>query len=255
MQQVFRFFTQFLQHIGTYFLLMKAVFSRPEKWSINWENFLKEVDKLCIKSFGIVAIISVFMGAVITLQTSAQLASSSFIPAYLVGFTTRQSTILEFSPTIISLILAGKLGSNIASELGSMRISEQIDALEIMGVNGPSFLILPKVLAALIFNPILIVYSMFLSMLGGYLVTFTLDHLTVAEYMQGIYNDVNITNIWYSLTKTVFFAFIITSIPGYFGYTMKGGSLEVGKASTQGVVYSSILILIVNYLLTQILLM
>ena len=221
---------------------------------INGENILREIDKLGMKSMGIVAIISIFMGAVITLQTSSQL-TNSFIPAYLIGFTTRQSTILEFSPTIISLILAGKLGSNIASELGTMRISEQIDALEIMGVNSRSYLIFPKIIAAMLFNPVLIVYSMCLSMVGGYLVCFTLDNITTAQYMEGIYYDVKLSNIWYCLTKTVVFAFIITSIPAYFGYNVRGGSIEVGMASTQGVVYSSIAILIANYLLTEIILM
>ena len=245
---------QLFQNLGNYFILMQYVFTRPEKLSINTENFIKELDKLGMKSLGIVAIISLFMGAVITLQTSAQL-SNSFVPDYLVGFTTRQSTILEFSPTIISLILAGKLGSNIASELGTMRISEQIDALEIMGLNARSYLILPKVMAAMVFNPVLIVYSIFLSMLGGYLVVFTLDNLTVEQYMSGIYYDFNLTNVWYCLIKTIFFAFIITSIPAFFGYTMRGGSVEVGKASTQGVVYSSIAILIANYILTQMILM
>ena len=254
MNWIFNLVINFFTDLGAYFILVRDTFRKPEKWSINIENLFKELDKLGLSSMGIVAIISLFMGAVITLQTSSQL-TNSLIPAYLIGFTTRQSTILEFSPTIISLILAGKLGSNIASELGTMRISEQIDALEIMGVNAKSLLILPKVMAAMIFNPVLIVYSMFLSMLGGYLVTFTLDHITVEQYMEGIYYDFKLSNVWYSLVKTVVFAFIITSIPAFFGYSMRGGSVEVGIASTKGVVYSSIVILIANYLLTEIILM
>ena len=245
----------FFEQLSDYFSLMKRVFTKSEKMSINIENILFELDKLGVKSMGIVSIISLFMGAVITLQTSAQLSGSLIVPHYLIGFTTRQSTILEFSPTIISLILAGKLGSNIASEIGAMRISEQIDALDIMGINSASYLILPKIVASLLFNPILIIYSIALSIFGGYLVTFTLDVLTIDEYMEGVFHEFKLFHVWYSLIKTVCFAFIISSVPAFFGYQVRGGSLQVGRASTQGVVYSSILILIANYLLTEIILL
>jgi len=243
-----------LDHIGLYFKMLEAVFSKTERLKVHWINFLKEIDKLGVESFGIVAIISLFMGAVITLQTSAQM-HSSLIPAYLVGFTTRQSTILEFSPTLSSLILAGKVGSNIASELGTMRITEQIDALEIMGVNSRSYLIFPKILATMVFNPILIIYSIALSIVGGWLVTTTLSTLTVADYMTGIYQDFKPFHVTYSLIKTVVFAFLITSISAYHGYYTKGGATAVGVSSTKAVVYGSIAILISNYILTQLILM
>lgn len=211
------------------------------------------MDSLGLGSLGIVTIISVFMGAVITLQTSSNI-DSALIPAYTVGFTARQSIILEFSPTIIALILAGKVGSNIASEIGTMRVSEQIDALEIMGVNSASYLIVPKIIAAVFINPFLVIWSMFIGLFGGYLVAITSGIIAPNEYIYGIQYDFEPFGITYALIKTVFFAFIITSIPSYFGYHVRGGALEVGSASTKGVVASSIAILIVNYILTQLLL-
>lgn len=211
------------------------------------------MDSLGLGSFGIITIISVFMGAVITLQTSSNI-DSALIPAYTVGFTARQSMILEFSPTIIALILAGKVGSNITSEIGLMRVTEQIDALEIMGINSASFLIVPKIFAAMVINPFLVIWSMFIGIYGGYLVAEFSDALTPEAYVYGVQFDFDFFSVTYAMIKTVCFAFIITSLPAYFGYTVRGGALEVGKASTQGVVSSSIIILIVNYLLTQVLL-
>lgn len=190
------------------------------------------------------------MGAVITIQTAANI-DSAFIPTYTIGFTTRQSTILEFSPTIMALILAGKIGSNIASEIGLMRVTEQIDALEIMGVNSSSFLILPKVVAAVIINPFLVIISMFVSIGGGYLIAMFSDIVTTADYVYGIQLDFRIYHVVYSLGKSAVFAFILTSIPAYQGYFASGSALEVGKASTRGVVQSSIVILIANYIITQ----
>ena len=193
------------------------------------------------------------MGGVITIQ-SAYNFTSPFIPLYAVGLGTRESIVLEFSPTIISLILAGKVGSNIASEIGTMRISEQIDALEIMGINSASYLILPKVLAAMFINPFLIIISMFLGILGGYLMGVASGACTSYEYIYGIQSFFIPFNVYYSLTKTVVFAFIITSVSAYHGYHTVGGALEVGKASTKSVVYNSILILIANLIITQIML-
>ncbi len=243
----------FFYKVGEYFMLISRTFQKPTKASIIRGQILKEMDSLGLGSFGIITIISVFIGAVITIQTSSNI-DSALIPAYTVGFTARQSMILEFSPTIIALILAGKVGSNITSEIGTMRVTEQIDAIEIMGINSASFLIMPKITAAMFINPFLVIWSMFIGMFGGYLVSYFTGIVSIQDYIYGLQYDFDMFSVQYALVKTVFFAFIITSIPAYFGYNVKGGALEVGKASTQGVVASSIVILIVNYLLTQMLL-
>ncbi|MEX2596869.1 MAG: ABC transporter permease [Salibacteraceae bacterium] len=240
----------FLFHVGKYFILMWRVFSRPEKFSIYRKRLFDEMVSLGIDSLGIIAVISLFMGAVITIQTAANI-DSAFIPTYTIGFTTRQSTILEFSPTIMALILAGKVGSNIASEIGLMRVTEQIDALEIMGVNSSAYLILPKVVAAVLINPFLVVISMFVSIGGGYLVANFSDIVTVADYVYGIQLDFKPHHVVYALSKASVFAFIFTSIPAFNGYYASGSALEVGKASTHGVVQSSIIILFTNYIITQ----
>jgi len=242
-----------LQNIGAYFMLMGRVFKRPNKLSLYRKQVIYEMDSLGIGSMGIITIISVFMGAVITLQTASNI-DSALIPAYTVGFTARQSIILEFSTTIIALILAGKVGSNIASEIGTMRVTEQIDALEIMGINSASYIIVPKIIGAVVMLPFLVVWSMFVSIFGGYLIAVFTPALSPEAYIYGIQYDFKVFSITYALIKTVFFAFIITSIPAYYGYYVRGGALEVGAASTKGVVTSSIVILIVNYVLTQILL-
>lgn len=240
-------------HIGRYFLLLVRVFSRPERWRIYWEQMLKEINKLGLESMGIITIISVFMGGVITIQTASNI-DSAFIPLYTVGFAARQSIILELSPTIIALILAGKVGSNIASEIGMMRVTEQIDALEIMGVNSAAYLILPKIVAAVFINPFLIVFSMFLGMLGGWLAG-TLTGIVPSEsFIYGLQFDFRSFDVTYALIKTLFFAFIITSIPAYHGYFTSGGAIGVGHSSTRAVVYSSVVVLILNYVLTQLLL-
>jgi phospholipid/cholesterol/gamma-HCH transport system permease protein len=242
-----------LYHIGNYFLLLKRVFSKPQKFSVYYRQILLEIDSLGIGSLGLIAIISVFMGGVITIQ-SAYNFNSPFIPLYAIGLGTRESIVLEFSPTIISLILAGKVGSNIASEIGTMRITEQIDALEIMGINSASYLIFPKITAAVFINPFLVVISMFLGVFGGYIMGITTGACSSYEYIFGIQTLFVPFNIYYSLTKTVVFAFIITSVAAYQGYYTKGGALEVGKASTRSVVYNSILILIANLVITELML-
>ncbi|GAB4374829.1 MAG: ABC transporter permease [Salibacteraceae bacterium] len=234
-------------------MLIWRAFSRPEKWSIYWRRTFQEMVSLGIESLPIIIIISIFMGAVITIQTAANI-DSAFIPTYTIGFTTRQSTILEFSPTIMALILAGKVGSNIASEIGLMRVTEQIDALEIMGVNSAAFLILPKVVAAVLINPFLTIISMFVSIGGGYLIAMFTDIVSIADYIYGIQLDFKPFHVLYALIKCSVFAFIFTSIPAYQGYYATGSALEVGKASTRGVVYSSIVILLANYLITQLIL-
>lgn len=241
----------FLFHLGKYFILMWRTFSRPEKWSMYRKRLFDEMVSLGLDSLGIIMVISVFMGAVITIQTAANI-DSAFIPTYTIGFTTRQSTILEFSPTIMALILAGKIGSNIASEIGLMRVTEQIDALEIMGVNSSAYLILPKIVAAVLISPFLVIISMFVSIGGGYLIAALTDIVTIANYEYGVQLDFRMYHVVYSLSKSAVFAFIFTSVPAYQGYYASGSALEVGKASTRGVVQSSIIILVVNYFITQI---
>lgn len=212
------------------------------------------MNSLGIGSLGIVAIISVFMGAVITIQTSANI-TSAWIPKYLIGFTARQSMILEFSTTVISLILAGKVGSSIATQLGTMRISEQIDALEIMGINSASFLILPKIVAAVIINPFIMFYSIFLGITGAWIIGEATGLIYTTDFITGIQYDFDPFSIVYATIKMVFFSFAIASVPAYYGYYVKGGAVEVGRASTQAVVATSISILVINYVLTQALLM
>lgn len=205
---------------------------------------------LGLDSLGIIIIISVFMGMVITIQTAANI-DSAFIPAYTIGFTTRQSSILEFSPTIMALILAGKVGSNIASEIGTMRVTEQIDALEIMGVNSSAYLIQPKIVAAVLINPFLVIISMFVSIGGGYAIAMLTDIVSVTDYVQGIQLDFRPYHVVYAVSKSAVFAFLFTSIPAFQGYYATGGALDVGSASTRGVVQSSIVILFANYIITQ----
>lgn len=243
----------FLHTIGQYLLLMYRVFTRPQKGRLFWQQLFVEFQHLGVDSIGIVAIISVFMGAVVAIQTAFNI-DSPLIPLSMVGFTTAQSVILEFSPTVISLILAGKVGSRIASEIGTMRVTEQIDALEIMGVNSANYLILPKVVACLLFNPVLIVLSMWLGVLGGWLAMEASGLVTTTDYLYGIRYDFRPFIIFYALIKTVFFAYIIATVAGFYGYVTSGGALEVGQASTKAVVFSSILIILFNLILTQILL-
>jgi len=232
---------------------MGRVLSKPEKWKVYRSRIIEEMDNLGVSSLGLVILLSLFMGAVICLQTATNI-DSPLIAMSLVGYATRESVILELSPTMLCLILAGKVGSSIASEIGSMRVTEQIDALEIMGVNSAAYLIGPKLIAALVFFPFLIIISMVLGIIGGYIVAVGTGILDTSDYLIGIHSDFKIYHVFYALLKTLFFAAIIVTISSYSGYTVKGGALQVGKASTRGVVNSSILILVFNYLLTQIML-
>ncbi len=241
------------QTLGHYFLFIAQVFSKPQQWKRFWRQFIFEVNSLGINSLPIVGIISMFVGAALTIQTAFNI-DSPFIPLYAVGLATRDSIILEFSPTIISLILAGKVGSSIASELGTMRVTEQIDALEIMGVNSSSFLVLPKIIAALFINPFLVIISMAIGMAGGWFFGLLAGVITTTEFVYGVKYAFQPFYITYALLKTVVFAFLITSISAYFGYYTAGGALEVGASSTKAVVYSSIFLLLTNFLLTQMLL-
>ena len=236
--------------IGRYTLLMQKVFSRPEKMGIYYTRILREMESLGLNSIGLTAIISVFIGSAVTLQMAITL-ESPFIPKFMIGYATREVMILEFSSTVVALILAGKVGSNIASEIGTMRITEQIDALEIMGVNSASYLILPKIISTVFFFPFLAIFSMIIGIGGGYAMASITGIMNPMEYIDGLRYYFYVSEIWYALVKMAFFAFFITSISAYCGYYAKGNSLEVGKASTQAVVVSSIVIMICNLVLTQ----
>ncbi len=233
--------------------MLGRVFRKPENKRMYFDAFLIEIEHLGIQSVGLVAIISLFVGAVVTIQTALNL-ENPLIPAYYIAIATRESIILEFSPTMVSLILAGKVGSNIASTLGTMRVSEQIDALEVMGVNSASYLILPKVLAAVFFNPILISMSMFLGILGGYIFGQLTGMVGPQDFIEGLLLEFRAFYVTYALIKTVVFAFIITTVSAYYGYYVKGGAIEVGQSSTRAVVASSLIIILANYILTQIIL-
>lgn len=234
-------------------MLMWRTFRKPERWREYSKSFWREIEHLGIDSVGIVAIISLFVGAVVTIQTALNL-DDPLIPDFYIALATRESIVLEFSPTMISLILAGKVGSNIASTLGTMRVTEQIDALEVMGVNSAGYLIMPKVLACILFNPILIVISIFLGLFGGWLAGDFTEMITHADFEYGLKLEFNQFYVAYAIIKTIVFAFLITTISAYFGYTVKGGAIEVGRASTSAVVNSSIAIIVANYFLTDIML-
>lgn len=243
-----------IQNIGKYMQMIWIVFSRPERWGVFRERLLQEIQMIGINSIPIVALMSTFMGGVIALQTASNMGNP-LLPEYTVGYITRSSTILEFSPTIISLILAGKVGSNVASEIGTMKTTEQIDALEVMGVNSLTHLVLPKIVGAIFFFPILIIFSMALSLIGGWL-SLILSGLSSTEtYVLGIRSFLELYNIVYALVKTIIFAFLIVSIASFYGYYTKGGALDVGKSATRSVVSASIAILIANFFLTQMMLL
>lgn len=244
---------RFLSELGRYFLLLKKVFSKPEKPYVYYRQTMHELVYLGLNSVGIITVISFFMGAVITLQTAYN-TENPIYPTYLIGLGCRDSIILEFSSTITALILAGKVGSSIASEIGTMRVTEQIDALETMGVNSASYLILPKIIATLLFNPFLTLISISVGIIGGWIAGTTAGVITSEDFIYGIQYAFIPYYVTYSLIKTLFFAFIIASVSAFHGYFVEGGSLEVGRASTKAVVHSSVLILLFNVILTQLLL-
>ncbi len=240
-----------LQFIGEYIMLMRKVFERPKKMSYFKKQLADNIYELGIQSLLIVSVISLFMGAVLTIQTTLQV-ESPWIPTWTVGFVVRQSVVLEFSPTIISLFLAGKIGSHIASEIGTMKVTEQIDAINTMGINSASHLILPKIIACCIVNPILVIISIFLCLFGGWFSCKFMGTIPPEQYFEGIMSFFRAYDIYYALVKTFVFAFLIASISGFCGYKTEGGALEVGKASTQAVVNSSFGLLLFNVILTQI---
>jgi phospholipid/cholesterol/gamma-HCH transport system permease protein len=244
---------KFLTQFGRYFLLLKKVFSKPEKPYVYYKQTMHELVFLGLNSVGIITVISFFMGAVITLQTAYN-TENPIYPTYLIGLGCRDSILLEFSSTITALILAGKVGSSIASELGTMRVTEQIDALETMGVNSASYLILPKIIATLLFNPILTLISISVGIFGGWIAGTAAGVITSEDFIYGIQYAFIPYYVTYAIIKTLFFAFVITSVSSFHGYFVEGGSLEVGQASTKAVVHSSVLILLLNVILTQLLL-
>ena len=232
-------------------MLMGKVFSRPERSSVYYRRVLAEMVSLGLNSVGIVSLVSVFMGAVLMLQMCINF-ESPFIPRVLMGYATREVMILEFSSTVVALILAGRVGSSVASEIGTMRITEQIGALEIMGVNSAGYLILPKVIATMISFPLLAVLSIFVGLVGGYIITIATGIILPDTYIEGLKMDFKLFSVIYALIKMVVYALIITSVSGFFGYYAKGNSLEVGRASTRAVVVSSALILMMDLVITQI---
>lgn len=240
-----------LTEIGQYVQLMGRVLSRPDRWRMFLRQYVTEMFQLGYNSIGIVLIISFFIGAVICLQIKLNI-QSPWMPQMVVGYTTREIMLLEFSSSIMCLILSGKVGSNIASELGTMRITQQIDALEIMGVNSANYLILPKILGLMTIMPILVTFSVATGILGAYATSF-MGITTVPELNEGFHYEFNQWFFWCGMIKAVVYAFIITSVSSYKGYSVKGGSVEVGKASTDAVVLSSILVLFADVFLTQIL--
>ena len=242
-----------IESFGRYWMFVWRVFSRPERLRVYGKRFVDEVATLGIDSIPLVIVISIFIGAVITIQMQLNI-TSPLIPAYSVGLATRDIVLLEFSNSILCLILAGKVGSNIASEIGTMRVTEQIDALDIMGVNSANFLVLPKIVAFVCFMPVLSAFCIGTSLRGGYFVTIFTDLISTSRYTYGSQAFFNEWYVWYGLIKSLFFAFIISSVASFFGYFVKGGALQVGKASTNAVVSSSILILLFDVILTKLLL-
>ncbi|MBQ0156722.1 MAG: ABC transporter permease [Bacteroidales bacterium] len=242
-----------IERVGDYSRLMWKTFRKPDNWKMFGKQYVRELHKQGINSLPIVCIISVFIGAVICIQMRIN-TESPFLPSQLTGYATRETMILEFSSAILCLILAGKVGSNIASEIGTMRITEQIDAMDIMGVNSANYLILPKILAFVTMIPCLVTFSITTGLLGGFGVALFTEMITPMEYEQGIQYSFLPYSVQYSIEKSVVFAFIVTSIASYYGYTVKGGAREVGKASTNAVVNSSVIILLFDVMLTKLLL-
>lgn len=234
--------------------MLGQALKRPQKMRVFSKLYFREVDDLGFNSMGIVAFLSFFVGAVVALQMAFNLDGSGFIPKYYVAYATRESVILEFSPTIISIILCGKVGSYIASSIGTMRVTEQIEALDVMGVNSINYLVLPKIAAMLSFMPVLIMTSMLMAIFGGWIAAITSGTCTSAEYIYGLRMPFDTFYITYAMIKSEVFAFVVATLPAFFGYYIKGGALEVGRASTNAVVWSSIVIIILNYVLTQTLL-
>ena len=243
---------RYLSQIGRYFLMCKEIFRKPTKWKVMKGLLIKEIDDLIIGSLGIVAFISFFVGGVVAIQTALNL-NNPLIPKTLIGFATRQSVLLEFAPTFISVVMAGKMGSFITSSIGTMRVTEQIDALEVMGVNAVNYLVFPKLMALLLY-PFVIGIAMFLGMLGGWMAGVYGGFTSSENFIAGLQSEFVPFHIAYAFIKTFLFALLLATIPSFHGFYMKGGALEVGKASTVAFVWTSVTIILVNYIITQLLL-
>ena len=244
--------TKWLTTFGRYVMLMGRTFARPERMRMFLKQYVKEMAQLGVDSIGIVLLISFFIGAVICIQMKLNI-QSPWMPRWVSGYTTREIMLLEFSSSIMCLILAGKVGSNIASEIGTMRVTQQIDALEIMGINSASYLILPKIMGMITIMPFLVIFSSAMGIVGAYATAFIGHIMSPDDLTLGLQHNFNDWFVWMSIIKSLFFAFIISSVPAFFGYTVEGGSVNVGKASTNAVVSSSALILFSDVFLTQLL--
>jgi phospholipid/cholesterol/gamma-HCH transport system permease protein len=242
----------YVGNVGQYFMMLKGTFVKPTKTFVLRQLILKEIDDLIINSLGIVAFISFFVGGVVAIQTALNM-DNPLIPDSLIGFASRQSIILEFAPTFISIIMAGKVGSFITSSIGTMRVTEQIDALEVMGINSLNYLVFPKIIAML-FYPFVIVIAMFLGILGGYVAGVYGGFTSSQAFISGLQSDFIPFQLVYAFIKTFIFGMLLATIPSYQGYYMRGGALEVGKASTTSFVWTSVAIILSNYVLTQLLL-
>ena len=243
----------FFFHIGRYFTMLKLVLAKPEKHKLYFRQLFYEIENLGVNSVGIVIVISVFIGGIMTIQFAYALMNPLY-PTYLIGLATRDTLMLEFSSTMLALIMAGKIGSNITSEIGSMRVTEQIDSLEIMGINSASYLILPKIIAVVFIFPFLYIISVFFGIIGGMVTGPITGTITLPEYIEGIKTLLVPYYVTFSIIKSLVFGFLVASVPAYFGYYVQGGALEVGKASTKAVVNTNILILFFDLILTRLLL-
>ena len=243
-----------LNRFGDYCMFLWRCFSIPEKWKEFFKRYLDEISKLGIDSIPLILIVSLFIGSLCTILIKLNI-SNPLLPRYSVGLTTREIILLEFSSSILCLILSGKIGSNIASEIGTMRVTEQIDALDIMGINSANYLVMPKITGLITIMPFMVVICMATSLFGGWLICILTGIVSPDTYIYGIQTQFTEWYVWFALIKSLFFAFIISSISAFYGYTVKGGSIEVGKASTDAVVMSNIMILLTDVLLTKLLMM
>lgn len=239
-------------HLGRYILMIRTAFSRPERFSMYWKETMRQMNDIGVGSLVIVGIIAIFIGMVTAVQFAYQL-QDSFVPKYYIGYIVRDSTIIELAPTITCLVLAGKVGSNIAAEIGGMRQKEHIDAMEIMGVNTAAYLILPKIIAAMFVIPLLVCIAAFVSIIGGYIASVPTGLITDADYVRGLRTFFVEYNVFMMFVKAVVFAYLLTTVSCYQGYYVKGGSIELGRASTQAVVFSDILILLADYIIALLL--
>lgn len=241
-----------IENLGSYFMLMAKVFSKPQKIGVFWKLTIREIYDLGVNSLGIVTFISTFMGAVVAIQMAQNFQGAAIpVPDAYIGYATKVVLVLEFAPTIMSLILVGKVGSYIASSIGTMRVTEQIDALDVMGINSANFLILPKIIACVFFNPLLVMISIGFGLLGGYYIGVFSNLWSSADFITGLQMNMATKLFVYTFVKTMVFAFVIATIPAYYGYKVKGGSLEVGRSATTAVVWTSVTIIVINLILTQ----